>query len=569
MTRHAPSPPGGGDVCEDAYLQGRAAHRWPTDALFNIGQDVCDRHCANGRGADPAVIEEAADGNIRTWTFQDLSETSDALAAALSRRGTGPGDRVAILMPQAVETAIAHIATYKLGAIAVPLFTLFGEDALTYRLSDSGARALVVGASEAGRIRRLLPSLPKVQTILCVCETGNTAPPPIGESFWAVLAEPSSPPPPIITRADDPALIIYTSGTTGKPKGALHAHRVLWGHLPGVVWPHNLFPQPGDRMWTPADWAWIGGLLDVLLPALHHGVPVVVKRFAKFTPEEAFALIARHGVRNLFLPPTALKVMRTVPAPRARWSLSERSIGSGGETLGADLIAWGEETFGVTINEFYGQTECNLVIGNCAALFPVRPGAMGKALPGHTVAVIDSLTGQRKTANENGSIAVLAPDPVMFLHYWNKPDATEAKFVDGPEGRWLLTGDLGRQDDDGYFWFLGRDDDVITSAGYRIGPAEVEEALMRHPAVAMAAAVGIPDPVRTEVVKAFVVLRDGYDPGTDAERDTLARQIQDFVKTRMAAHAYPRLVEFVDSLPMTPTGKIRRKDLRPAPASNR
>jgi acetyl-CoA synthetase len=543
-----------------------ATFQWPQDQRYNIGFDICDRHCAEGRGDAPAIISETSDGSVETWTFAALKEKSDRLAAALAARGVERGDRVAILMPQAVETAIAHIATYKLGAIAVPLFTLFGADALTYRLSDCGARALVFGAADAARVQALRDDLPELKVLLCVTE--NAATPTVGESFWQAITDAPPTLPIVDTAADDPAVIIYTSGTTGKPKGALHGHRVLWGHLPGVELPQNLFPQAGDLFWTPADWAWIGGLLDVLLPALHHGVPVLAKRFSKFTPEDAFALMARHKVRNAFMPPTALKLMRAIKDPAQRWPFAMRSIGSGGETLGADLIAWGQETFGVTINEFYGQTECNLVIGNCADLFPVRPGAMGKAIPGHTVAVIDGLNGTRKGVDEEGSIAVLSPDPVMFLHYWNKPDSTAEKFVDGPEGRWLLTGDLGRQDADGYFWFIGRDDDVITSAGYRIGPAEVEEALMRHPAVSMAAAVGIPDPLRTESVKAFVVLHPDARPTTPEDQDALAKDIQTFVKQRMAAHAYPRQVAFVDSLPMTATGKIRRRDLRDAENSN-
>jgi acetyl-CoA synthetase len=307
---------------------------------------------------------------------------------------------------------------------------------------------------------------------------------------------------------------------------------VLLGHLPGVELPQEFFPQPGDIFWTPADWAWIGGLLDVLLPAWHHGMPVLAHRFAKFDPEAAFALMAEFGVRNAFMPPTALKMMRRVENPRARWAYDLRSIGSGGETLGEELLAWGRETFGLTINEFYGQTECNLIVANCAGLMPVRPGAMGRAVP---------------------TVAVKRPDPVMFLEYWNNPAATAAKFA----GDWLLTGDMARRDADGYFHFLGRDDDVITSGGYRIGPGEIEDCLLKHPAVALAAAVGVPDPLRTERVKAFLVLNDGHEPGP-----ALAREIQDWVKTRLAAHEYPREVAFLDALPMTATGKIMRRELR-------
>jgi acetyl-CoA synthetase len=360
------------------------------------------------------------------------------------------------------------------------------------------------------------------------------------------------------TAAEDPAIIIYTSGTTGPPKGALHAHRVLLGHLPGVELPQRFFPQPGDLFWTPADWAWIGGLFDVLLPAWHHGVPVVARRSAKFDPLEAFDLMARHGVRNVFLPPTALKLMRQTGAAAAR-HVRLRSVGSGGETLGAELLDWGRDAFAVTINEFYGQTECNLVVANNADIMQVRPGSMGRAVPGHRVAVIDE-TGTELPDGTAGEIAVRRPDPVMFLGYWNNAAATRDKFV----GDWLRTGDIGRRDGDGYFWYQGRGDDVITSGGYRIGPAEIEDCLLRHPAVAMAAAIGVPDPVRTEIVKACVVLKPGIR-GDDA----LARAIQDHVRTRLAAHEYPRLVEFVDALPLTATGKVMRRVLRDRDAATR
>jgi acetyl-CoA synthetase len=324
---------------------------------------------------------------------------------------------------------------------------------------------------------------------------------------------------------------------------------VLLGHLPGVEFPHEFFPRPGDLFWTPADWAWIGGLLDVLLPAWHHGVPVLAHRMAKFDPERAFRLIAEHGVRNLFLPPTACKLMRQVAAPPA---LAVRTVGSGGETVGAELIEWGRRVFGTTINEFYGQTECNLVVSNCAAVMPPRPGSMGRAVPGHRVAVVDR-AGNVVPDGDLGLIAVKKPDPVMFLGYWGKPADTAQKFA----GDWLITGDQGRRDADGYFSFVGRDDDVITSGGYRIGPGEIEDCLIKHPAVAMAAAVGIPDPVRTEIVKAFVVVK----PGARAD-SALAAELQEFVRTRLAAHEYPRRIEFVDTLPLTATGKIIRRELR-------
>jgi acetyl-CoA synthetase len=370
--------------------------------------------------------------------------------------------------------------------------------------------------------------------------------------FWDTLEKGSPEFQPVKTKADDPALITYTSGTTGPPKGALHAHRTLLGHLPGVEFPHNFFPRDDDFFWTPADWAWIGGLIDVLFPSWHHGIPVLAHRAQKFDPEEAFHLLAAYGIRNAFMPPTALKLMRQVKDPQNRHSYRMRSIGSGGETLGAELLDWGREVMGLTINEFYGQTECNLIVGCCADIMEIRPGSMGRAIPGHVVDVID-VQGNPVKEGTVGEIAVKRPDPVMFLEYWRNPEATRSKFI----GDWLLTGDLAKKDADGYFWFNGRKDDVITSAGYRIGPAEIEDCLMKHPAVALVAAVGIPDELRTEIVKAFVVPKADVIPGTDVAED-----IKSFVKTRLAAHEYPREVEFVKELPMTATGKIIRRELK-------
>ncbi|HZF76170.1 MAG TPA: acyl-CoA synthetase, partial [Acetobacteraceae bacterium] len=463
----------------------------------------------------------------------------------LEAAGVRRGDRVAVLLPQCPEAAVAHLAAYRMGAVAVPLFQLFGEDALAFRLRDSGAAAIVTDGVGLAKLAAIRDGLPALRHVLAV--DGG----PGARDLHAEMARARDSHACVATGPDDPAVLIYTSGTTGSPKGALHAHRVLRGHLPGVEMPQERFPQPGDLYWTPADWAWIGGLLDVMLPSLFHGVPLLAHRMAKFDPEHALRLMAGHGVRNAFLPPTALKMLRQVPDP-ARFGLRLRSVGSGGETLGAGLLGWGRSALGLTINEFYGQTECNLVVSGCAGLFPAVPGSMGRAVPGHEVAIL-SPEGRPLPPGEAGAIAVRAPDPVMFLGYWNNPEATRAKF----QGEWLLTGDQGVADEAGNLFFQGRDDDVITSAGYRIGPGEVEDCLLRHPAVAMAAVIGLPDELRTERVTAVVVPKPDVAPD-----EALRRDLQAHVRTRLAAHLYPRQVEFVDSLPMTTTGKIMRGALR-------
>ncbi len=529
-----------------SYDEVRRSFQWEIPANYNIGVDICDKWA--GQRYRLALIYEDEKGVAEKYTFWELKRLSNRLANGLVHAGIKKGDRIGILLSQSPETALTHIAAYKIGAVAVPLFTLFGSDALEYRLSNSEAVCLVTDETNLPKILDIRDKLPLLKAVIVA---GGKAPGGTID-FHDLVEKGSSDYKPLKTKADDPALIIYTSGTTGPPKGALHAHRVLLGHLPGVEFPHNFFPKEDDLFWTPADWAWIGGLIDVLLPSWHHGIPVVARRAKKFDPEEAFYLLAKHGIKNAFMPPTALKMMRQVKDPRSRHDFFMRSIGSGGETLGEGLLEWGKNVMGIDINEFYGQTEVNLVVGNCASIMDIRPGSMGRAIPGHTVDVVDE-AGTPVVPGVVGEIGIKRPDPVMFLGYWKNPDATKNKFA----GDWCLTGDLAKKDDNGYFWFVGRKDDLITSSGYRIGPAEIEDCILKHPAVAMVAVVGSPDKVRTEIVKAFIVLR----PEVKAVPE-LAEDIKNHVKVRLAAHEYPREIEFVDSLPMTATGKIIRRELK-------
>lgn len=502
--------------------------RWDIPDRFNLADACADRQDPAGA----ALIVAQRSGAVSRYTFGDLTDLSARLAGGLSRLGIGPGDRVAMIAPQSPEVGLAHLALWRMGAVSLPLATLFGPDAISYRLSDSGARAVIVHPDSKAKLEEAAPHLPMIE---------------IGPEFDALCSGPRSTP--ADTRADDPAYLIYTSGTTGPPKGALHAHRSLFGHLTGFECYYEFPPRPGDVMWTPADWAWLGGLMDALIPAWYYGIPVLTSEEERFDPVAAFDLMAEHRVTLAFLPPTALKMMRACGVSRP--DLSLRAIFTGGEPLGAEMLEWSEQTLGCHINEGYGQTEANLVIGNCASVWPVRPGSMGRALPGHQVQVQD---GQgNRLIGEEGEICVGAPDPVMMLGYWNRPGATAEKYRDG----WLLTGDLGVEDADGYLWFRSRKDDVITSRGYRIGPGEIEESLMAHPAVAMCAVVGVPDEIRGHVPAAFVVLRSGFDPS-----DQLASELQDHVRTRLAAHETPSQITFLDELPRTTTGKIMRRALR-------
>jgi acetyl-CoA synthetase len=520
--------------------------RWAIPNRFNIAV-ACSEKWSRVDAARTALVRLDARGTSTAVSFGELSRQSSRLAHALRARGITRGDRVAILLPQSAETVIGHLATYKLAAIAVPLAALFGTDALRYRLRAAGAKAIVTDDAGLAKLAGIRADLPELETILSVDGPAGSA-----EGYREALASHAETFVPEETGPDDPALMIFTSGTTGPPKGALHGHRVLLGHLPGFAFTHAPYPEAGDRMWTPSDWAWAGGLLNALLPSLYHGVPVVFGPFRPFDPEEAFALMVAADVRNAFLPPTAIKMMRAVRRPRERYDLKLRTIGAAGESLGREPYEWAREAFRLSVNEFYGQTECNYVLGSSAALGVSKAGAIGRPLPGHRVAIVDG-EGNELPPETLGEIAIRRPDPVMFLGYWRDGHATEAKFV----GDWLMTGDQGIRDEDGDVRFVGRNDDVITSAGYRIGPGEIEDCLLSHPAVALAAAVGKPDALRTEIVKAFVVLKPSFAPS-----EALAEEIKRHVRSRLSAAEYPRELAFVESLPMTTTGKVIRRALR-------
>jgi acetyl-CoA synthetase len=521
----------------------RASFRWQIPARFNIAAAVCDRHV--DRASQIALYCETESGRESRYTFADIRNFSNRLANALAAAGVGRGDRVAIVLPQRVEAALAHVAVYKLGAIAVPLSILFGPDALEYRLGDSGARLALVDGAHRPMLAELADRLDSLEAVIDCDDDG-----PAG--FRQRVERASDRFRVVDTDADDPALLIYTSGTTGPPKGALVAHRCLLGNLTGFELSQNFFPRPGDLFWTPADWAWTGGLIDALLPSWYYGVPVLGTTGRRFDPERACRLLARYRVRNAFIPPTALKMMRQLGDLRQRFGVELRSVMSAGEQMGAELLDWGRESLGLEINEMWGQSEFNYIVGNCADIMPARGGSMGKPYPGHRVEPLAE-DGSVMPDNEIGELCAFRDDPVLFLGYWNNDQATRDKF----HGDWWRTGDVGFRDEDGYLWFVGRKDDVISSAGYRIGPGEIEDCLLKHPAVAQAAAIGSPDPLRGEVVKAFIVLAEGYR-GSDA----LADEIRESVRRRLAAYEYPREVEFIDALPLTTTGKVRRLELR-------
>ncbi|NDV87386.1 AMP-binding protein [Aurantimonas aggregata] len=550
MTQHLASQAFAARPWNDAALTAasdealRTGFAWRLPARFNIAASCADDWAVRAP-ARICLVEDRGDAAARTLTYGELARRCRGLAAGLGRIGVRRGDRVAIVLPQGFEAAVAHLAVYRMGAIAVPLSQRFGPDALGFRLKAAGARVAIVDAASLATLRAVTTALPALDHVVAV-EADE-----LGLVDFARLENEGGGTEPVATRPDDPAMIIFTSGTTGPPKGALHGHRVLLGHLPGMRFHHEGFPLAGDRLWTPSDWAWAGGLLNALLPSLYFGVPVVFSA-GRFDAGAAFALMTRQRVRNAFLPATALRMLKAAATLEAIAGLGLRTIGSAGETLPRDTFHWAAAELGITVNEFYGQTECNMVLGSSARYGVSRAGRIGKAVPGHRVAILGE-DGRELSAGETGTIAVAAPDPVMFLGYWQDREATRRKV---PEG-WLLTGDQGVMDEEGYVRFVGRDDDVITSAGYRIGPGEVEDCLLAHPAVKLAAVVGKPDRLRTEIVKAYVVPADGV-----VADKALAAAIQSFVRQRLSAHEYPREVAFVTEMPLTTSGKIIRREFR-------
>ncbi|HSO07076.1 MAG TPA: AMP-binding protein [Pelomicrobium sp.] len=537
---------------QDRYEEVYRAWRWQVPARFNIAQACCVRHARERHRF--CLYWEDESGATSAWTYWDIQQQANRLTNALAGLGVRRGDRVAIILPQRPETAIAHMACYQMGAVAMPLSILFGPDALEYRLQDSEARVAIVDPESLPNVLAVRDRTPLLKSVV-----GAAGAREAGVTPWEALLEKSSSRfEPVDTAAEEPALLIYTSGTTGPPKGALKPHRALIGNLPGFHYSHDEFPQPGDLFWSPADWAWTGGLMDALLPTMYFGHALLGYR-GRFDPERAFTLLEKYQVRNTFLFPTALKMMmKAVPAPRERYDLALRSIMSAGESVGGTVCDWGRESLGVTVNEMYGQTEVNYIVGNAHTLWPAKPGSIGRPYPGHRITLLDD-DGNEAAPGAVGEIAANRrdihgdPDAVFFLGYWNNERATRDKFT----GDWCRTGDLAKRDEQGYLWYQGRTDDMFKAAGYRIGPAEIENCLVKHPAVANAAVVPSPDPERGNVVKAFIVLTPGTRPTPGLEDDIRAH-----VRGRLAPYEYPKEIEFIDALPMTTTGKVQRRVLR-------
>lgn len=514
----------------------------------NIALDTIVRYAKGDTAEHTALLFEDAQGEIHRYSFAELDRLSDRLAKGLRALAVQRGEPVVVHTGQSPQTVIAHMAIYKLGAIVLTLSQLYGPDTVAHILNDSKARIIITDDNAWGSLRAHRARFGSLEHCVVVGDTVADE-----MSFAQCLIDDASQLIPVETDADEPALLMYTSGSTGMPKGMLHAHRIIHAYRPSLTMVYNLeLDKLGQVFWSPADWAWVGGLLDAILPAWQHGQTVVATQH-RFDAEWAFDFMARHAVTHSFMTPTALKRLAEIEQPRKRWRLKLRVVCTGGESLPGETVRWAKHDLGIVCNEFYGLTEFNHMVGNCQALYPIVPGSMGRAFPGRRVAIIDE-HGNEQGDGVVGEIASWrAYDPTLFMGYWGNPGVPERMRIGG----WLRSGDLALRDEHGYFWYQGRNDDLIKSAGYRIGPAEVEDALVKHPQVAEAAVVGRPDPERGAIVVAFVRLAQGAQPSAQ-----LKRELQQFVKDNLATYKYPREIEFVDSFPLTSSGKIRRAELR-------
>ncbi len=519
--------------------------KWNIPEKYNIAYDVCDRWASDRERI--ALVYENDQKNQNIFYFRDIQKYANQLANFFTGLGLKKGDVVTLLLAQDPECAIAHVACWKAGIISSPCSVLFASDAIKYRLNDCKTKIIITDEANYQKVCDIKKDCPHLEHIILT----NTSTKDAG-NFWKLIENENTSFTNVVTKAEDVAWISYTSGTTGMPKGSVQPHRMMLGHMPSLEFIYDFFPKKRDALWSPADWAWMAGLMDILMPGWFHGCKVVATAMKGFDAEDAYRILAQHEVTLALLTPTMLKLMKQVDAPLSKYSLKLRAVLSGGEAVGASLLEWAQEELKLMVHEGFGQTECNVILGNNGKLFPIKPGSLGKPTPGSTVKIVNN-DGVELAPGEEGHIACLRPDPVMLLEYLNKPEATKEKFI----GDWLITGDLGHMDEEGYFWFHGRADDVITSSGYRIGPSEIEDALIKHEAVQIAAAIGVPDPVRTEVIKAFIILSEGYEGNRQ-----LKEELKNFVRQKLAKHEVPKEIEFVNSLPMTTTGKIMRKELR-------
>ncbi len=518
---------------------------WQIPEYFNIADAVCDRWADDTTRI--AMTHENLDGSVKNFTFAEIKRYSNQFANLLNSLGLEQGDRALVLLTQSPECAISHVACFKSCIVYCLASVIFGPDAIQHRLTSTNAKVCITNKANLSKVQNIRGACPSLEHIVVVDDDS----PSHALSLWRSIADQNDTFDNVKTLSEDTAWISFTSGTTGQPKGVLMPHRILLGNKPLFEYYYDYGPREGDTLWSPADWAWIAGLINILLVGWYSGCRVVSTDMEGFNAEAAFRILGQHDITVSLLTPTVLKLMRQIDSEESP-ELQLRVVLSGGEAVGKELALWADDRFGLTISEGFGQTECNGMIGTNPRLMAVRHGSLGKAMPGSVCAIVDD-DGNEVERGVQGNIAIKRPHPAMFSGYLNNPEATEGKFIND----WMITGDLGEQDEDGFLWFHGRTDDVITSSGYRIGPTEIEDCLLKSPAVQLAAVIGVPDETRTELIKAFIVVSENTDP-----TDALAESLKELVRENLAKHEVPRSIEFVDSLPMTTTGKIMRRTLR-------
>lgn len=532
---------------DHSYSSAVEDFEWNLPSDYNAASDLLRKH---DDVTQTALVEKMPD-RYQEFTFAELDDRSDRVANALAELGVESGDRVAVVLSQQVENPLVHLACWKLGAVSIPLSVLFGPHALEYRLKDADAKVAVVDVDAAETVRDVTDRCPELSHIFVAPGPGERAD---GERLFSELEDDGETGFEVAsTTPDTPAILMYTSGSTGPPKGVLHRHGLWAGTCPSFLAANELDVSE-SVFYTPADWAWIGALGNVVFPPWHYGQTVVCNKTGSFDPEETYRVFEECDVTNTFVPPTALRMMRDAEDP-IDFDLSLDVVVAGGESLTPEIRDWATDVLpDVTVNEIYGQTEANVFVSTCQKWFQRKSGCMGKVVPGHEATVLDPQTEEKLSDGEEGEIAIAYEnDPMAYVEYWNDTERTEAART----GRWHRTGDLGYRDEDGYFWFKARKDDVIITSGYRVGPGEVETTLLEHPAVAQVGVIGVSDGSRGERIKAFV--QTTRDVEGDGElRSTLRK----WVRTRLAEYEYPREIEFVSDFPQTTSGKLKRRELR-------
>ena len=527
---------------QDAYEK----VEWFEDGRLNAACSAVDRHARSWR-KDKIALYWQGDDKASKYTFHELSNLSNKFANLLTSSGIEKGDRAFIFLPRIPELYVSFLGILKTGAIAGTMFSAFGPDGIYDRLHDSGARYLITNSELKSRVYEIKDDLPDLEQIIIVDETDVQG----GEISYPVEMEKASGTFDVAKMLpDDPAFMLYTSGTTGKPKGVVHRHLAIAGQHATTEWVLDLHED--DIYWCTADPGWVTGISYGLLGPWSCGTSVVVHG-GRFSPEAWYSMIDQYKVTVWYSAPTAFRMLMRASDAHKKYDLgSLRHICSVGEPLNAEIVHWGIRTFGLPIHDNFWQTETGgILIANYPSM-PIKPGWMGKPIPGITAAIIDE-DGDTVPHGTEGDLAVTPEFPSMMLEIWKNP----VKYAEYFRAGWYLTGDKAVQHEDGYFLFIGRADDVINTSGERVGPFEVESALIEHPAIVEAGVIGKPDPLRGEIIKAFVVLAPGYAPTDDLEAD-----VRKFVKTRLAGHAYPREFEVVETLPKTRSGKIVRRMLR-------